>query len=220
MFSELGSRQIGGYCDGVTRRQALMGGGTGLFAGLSLPHLLALEENASTGRPAKAKSCIFLWLEGGPSHIDMWDLKPDAPREIRGPYKKISTSVPGLQVGELMHSSAKIADKYTEIRSHSHRDNGHQTGYHCVLTGYPPAFSDGGARGLPFNALYPSIGSIVSRELGALGPIPPYVNLPNPMGAGGPGFYGPSYSPFVIETDPVEPDFEVRDLNVTKGIDQ
>ena len=217
MYVQVGNSQ-GGYCDGVTRRQALKVGGTGLFAGLSLPHLLALEENAPASRRAKAKSCIFLWLEGGPSHIDMWDLKSDAPREIRGPYKKIATSVPGLQVGELMHRSAKIADKYTLIRSHSHRDNGHQTGFHWVMTGYPPAFGDGGARGMPYNEFYPSIGSIVSREIGAVGSVPPYVNLPNPLGAGGPGFYGPSYSPFVIETDPVEPDFEVRDLNVVKGI--
>ncbi len=201
---------------GVSRRNAIRVGGRGLFGGLGLPQLLALETQAGerTPRPAaKAKSCIFLFLEGGPSHIDLWDLKPDAPKEVRGPYSPIPTNVTGTYVGELMPLSAKIADKYTILRSHSHRDNGHQTGYHYVMTGYRPSFGDGQAKGIPTNELYPSIGSIVSRELGAGGAVPPYVNMPNPMGPGGPGFYGAEYSPFIIETDPVQPDFQVRDLS-------
>ncbi len=202
------------YCDGVTRRQAIKIGGTGLMTGLSLPHLLAMEDLAPTSRPPRAKACILLFLEGGPSTIDMWDLKPDAPSEIRGPYRPIPTSVPGTYVGELMTRCARVADRYTILRSHSHGDNGHQTGSHWFLTGYPPSFSDGQAKGIPTNPLYPSMGSVVARELGPGGPVPPYINVPNPLSAGGPGFYGPSYSPFVIETDPVQPDFEVRDVNL------
>ena len=88
-----------GYCDGITRRRALKIGGTGIMAGLSLPTLLRLEAEAATETPARAKSCIMLFLEGGPSTIDMWDLKPQAPSEIRGPYRPIATSVPGTFVG-------------------------------------------------------------------------------------------------------------------------
>ena len=205
-----------GFCDRMNRRRALRIGGTGLVAGLSLPRLLQLEAEAATAKPAKAKSCIFMFLEGGPSTIDMWDLKPDAPKEIRGPYKQISTSVPGTFFGEHQPLCAKIAHKFTVLRSHSHNDNGHSTGYHYVMTGYKASFPDGNML-VPNNVLYPSIGSVVSREFGPRGSVPPYVNMPNPMGAGGPGFYGSEHAPFVIETDPVQPDFEVKDLRVAAG---
>jgi len=207
------------YCDGVSRRQALRLGGTGLLGGLTLPNLLQLQAQAASPRPAKAKACIFLMLEGGPSHIDMWDLKPNAPQEIRGPYNPIATNVTGTQISEILPRCAQIADRFSILRSHSHRDNGHATGRHWVLTGYPPNFGDGQQKGMPFNELYPSLGSIVFRELGPRGHVPPYVEMPNPLGPGGPGFYGAGYSSFTIETDPVQPDFEVRDLNVAKGID-
>ena len=203
----------------MRRRDALRIGSTGLFGGLTLPSLLQLQAEAATKKPAKAKSCIFFMLEGGPSHIDMWDLKPDAPKEIRGTFHPISTNVPGTQIGNILPLCSKIADKYTILRSHSHRDNGHATGRHWVITGYPPNFPDGQQKGMPFNELYPSIGSIVSKELGQRGHVPPYVEMPNPLGPGGPGFYGATYSPFTIDTDPVQPDFEVRDLNVSNGID-
>jgi len=208
------------YCDGITRRKMLHIGGAGFLSGLSLPHLLQSEAEAATGRKARAKSCIMIFLEGGPSHIDMWDLKPNAPKEVRGPYNPISTKVPGMQIGNLLPHSSKVMDKCTILRSHSHRDNGHQTGQHWCMTGYPPNFGDGQAKGMPFNITYPSIGSMVTRELGQRGSVPPYVNMPNPLGPGGPGFYGATYSPFVIETDPVQPDFEVRDLNVNKDVSQ
>ena len=207
------------HCDGLDRRDALRLGTTGLLGGLALPSLLEMEATAATAFAPRAKACIFLMLEGGPSHIDMWDLKPDAPREIRGPFQPISTNVPGTQISNILPQCSKIADKYTIMRSHSHRDNAHQTGRHWVLTGYPPSFADGQAKGMPFNELYPSIGSIVSRELGPGGAAPPYIEMPNPLGPGGPGFYGSHYAPFTIETDPVQPDFEVRDLNLAEGID-
>jgi hypothetical protein len=206
------------FCDRVTRRQALRLGSVGLIGGLTLPRLLELEAVAASGRPAKAKSVIFLFLEGGPSTIDMWDLKPEAPAEIRGPYQPISTSVPGTFVGEHCPLTAKIVDKCTILRSHSHKVNGHNTGYHYCMTGYKAAFADGQAGGTPNNLLYPSLGSIVSRELGPRGNIPVYINLPDPMESGGPGFYGPKFAPFVLETDPVQPDFEVRDLRLAPGV--
>ena len=208
------------HCDRISRRDALHVGASGLFGGLTLPAVLQLQATAATATPGRVKSCIFFMLEGGPSHIDMWDMKPDAPSEIRGPFKPISTRVPGTQISELLPHCANITDKFAIMRSHSHRDNAHQTGRHWELTGYPPNFPDGQAKGIPFNELYPSIGSIISRELGHTKAVPPYIEIPEPLGPGGPGFYGARYAPFTIETDPVEPDFAVRDLNVAEGVDE
>ena len=205
-----------GFCDGVSRRSMIRLGAAGLFAASS--GVGAPIQAGSTKSTAKARSCIFFMLEGGPSHIDMWDLKPEAPSEIRGPFQPIATCQPGTQISQLLPKCAKIVDKFTILRSHSHADNAHQTGRHWVLTGYPPNFADGQAQGMPFNVLYPSIGSIVARELGAVGDLPPYVELPNPLGPGGPGFYGAKYAPFTINNDPAQPDFEVPNLNVPSSV--
>jgi hypothetical protein len=205
------------FCDGLSRRRVLQVGGSALIGGLSLPRLLQLEAQAATAGPARAQACIFLFLEGGPSHIDMWDMKPDAPAEIRGPFKPIPTSVPGTRVCEHLPRCAKIAHKFTILRNHSHNDNGHNTGYHYVMTGYRADFPDGTTRA-PNNHLYPSAGSIIARELGPRSPVPVYVNVPDMMAGGGPGFYGSNYAPFVIETNPSQPDFEVRDLRAVEGV--
>ena len=204
-------------CDGWSRRHVLRLGATGLLTGLSLPRLLESEAQASRGTKARAKSCIFIFLEGGPPQQDMWDPKPDAPAEIRGPFQPISTAVPGTIFTEHCGRCAKIADKFTVVRSHSHTDNGHTTGYHYVMTGRRAAFADG-ENPVPNNELFPSIGSIVSRELGSSGAVPAYINMPHPMQAGGPGFYGAEYAPLVIEADPSQPDFEVKDLGEIVGL--
>ena len=204
---------------GMSRRQALRVGSVGLLAGLSLPRLLQFQALAANDKPARAKACIFLFLEGGPSTIDMWDMKPDAAAEVRGPYKPIATNVPGTFICEHLPNCAKIANKYTILRSHSHHDNGHTTGYHYVMTGVKADFADGTNSRKPNNVLYPSIGSVVSRELEGRGSVPPYINMPHPMTSGGAGFYGAEHAPFVIEGDPVQPDFEVRDLVSVEGTD-
>jgi hypothetical protein len=201
----------------INRRQALRIGTAGLFGGLTLPRLLQFQAHAAGAKPAKAKACIFLFLEGGPSTIDMWDMKPDAAAEVRGPYKQIKTNVNGTFVCEHLPNCAKIANKYTILRNHSHNDNGHTTGYHYVMTGVKADFADGTNSRKPNNVLYPSIGSVVSRELGHGGALPPYINMPHPLTSGGPGFYGAEHAPFVIEGDPVSPDFEVRDL-IPEGV--
>jgi hypothetical protein len=198
-------------CRGLSRRHALRLGASGLVGGLTLPRLLELHAKAATKLAPKAKSCIFLFLEGGPPHQDMWDPKPEAPAEIRGPFQAVQTNVPGTFITDQLPHCAKIADKYTIVRSHSHSLNGHTTGYHYVMTGRRPSFADGD-NPVPNNDFYPSIGSVVSRELGPRGPLPPYINLPHPMAGGGPGFYGAEHAPFVIEADPTQPDFEVKDL--------
>lgn len=202
------------------RRRMLRVGGSGLIPWLTLPGLLRLRAEAPSGPEPRAKSCIFLYLQGGPSTIDMWDLKPEAPSEIRGPYKPIPTKVPGTFVGEHCHRCARIADKFTILRSHSHNDNGHTTGSHYVWTGQRAAFADGANTRIPVNDLYPSMGSVVSRELGGRGGVPPYVTMPHPLTAGGPGFYGAEHAPFAIESDPIQPDFEVKDLKPDASVSQ
>jgi hypothetical protein len=205
-------------CDQVSRRQMLRVGASGLIGGLSLPRLLQMQATAATATPAKAKACIFLFLEGGPSTIDMWDMKPDAPAEVRGPYKPIATNVAGTQVSELLPRCAKLANRYTILRTHSHNDNGHTTGYHYVMTGYKADFADGTNSRKPNNVVYPSVGSVVAKELGPNGAVPAYINIPHPLTAGGPGFLGPEHAPFVVESDPVQPDFEVKDLKPVEGL--
>jgi hypothetical protein len=201
----------------LTRRRMLHIGATGMIGGLSLPRLLQLQAEAAGAKPARAQACIFLFLEGGPSQLDMWDMKPDAPVEIRGPFKPIKTTVNGTSISEHLPRCAKIAQKYTILRSHSHNDNGHNTGYHYVMTGYRADFPDGTTRA-PNNHLFPSVGSIIARELGPRSPVPVYVNVPDMMAGGGPGFYGSNYAPFVIESNPSQPDFEVRDLRPVDGV--
>ena len=204
-------------CTGLSRRHLLRLGGAGLFSGLTLPRLLEAEASAASPSRAKAKACIFIFLEGGPPQQDMWDPKPEAPEEIRGPFAPISTSVPGTTFTEHCRECAKIAHKFTVVRSHAHADNGHMTGYYYVMTGRRPPFADG-EHPIPTNEHFPSLGSIVARERGANGKVPPYINMPHPMSAGGPGFYGAEYAPFVIEADPSQPDFEVKDLSQLEGL--
>lgn len=206
-------------CSGLPRRHALRLGTCGLIGGLTLPRLMELQAKAPAAVAPRAKSCIFLFLEGGPPHQDMWDPKPEAPPEIRGPFQAIKTNVPDIFITDQLPHCAKMADKYTILRSHSHRDNGHSTGYHYVMTGRRANFADGD-NPVPNNEFYPSIGSAVSRMLGQRGALPPYINLPHPMAGGGPGFYGPEHAPFVIEADPTQPDFEVKDLQPAGRISQ
>jgi len=194
-------------------------GSTGLIAGLTLPRLLQAEEHAPAGRAAKATSCIFLFLEGGPPHQDMWDPKPDAPSEIRGPFQTIPTKTPGVFFTEYCRQCAQITDKFTVVRSHSHTDNGHMTGYYYMMTGRKPTFPDG-EHPIPTNEVFPSLGSFVGKELGSNGKVPAYINMPHPMSAGGPGFLGAEYAPFVIEADPSQPDFEVKDLGNVDGVSE
>ena len=207
----------GRYCDGFSRRQMLRLGSTGMLGGMTLPRLLQAQEKSPSARPAKATSCIFIFLEGGPPQQDMWDPKPEAPAEIRGPFQTIPTKTPGIFFTEHCRKCAQITDKFTVVRSHSHADNGHSTGYYYVMTGHKATFPDG-EHPIPTNDVFPSLGSYVGKELGSNGKVPAYINMPHPMSAGGPGFLGAEYAPFVIEADPSQPDFEVKDLGRVDGV--
>jgi hypothetical protein len=144
------------------------------------------------------------------STIDTFDLKPDAPSNIRGPFKTIPSNVPGLRVGEQIPAIAKVMDKFSLIRSFGHRNAGHGPADHYMFTGYHPVGGFDG--GLKPNNQRPSIGSVIANNLGPRGPIPPYICLPTMHNSASSAFLGPKAAPFTIENDPSSPGFSVPDL--------
>jgi hypothetical protein len=190
----------------IHRRDALrLGGLTAL--GATLP--LAEASLAATGQQthaATAKRCIYIFLCGGPSHIDMWDLKPDAPEGIRGPFKPISTNVPGIQFGELLPQVSQHADKMAIIRSMTHGTTSHDTGIMYTLladsrpptnAAYPPVRSD-----------HPGMGAILKSLLGDSPDLPCWVTVPRPFTTGdrfykgqSGGFLGPTHDPFLLDEE-------------------
>lgn len=191
MLTILGPSQ-GRFCDGISRRGFLKIGGLAL-GGMSLNQVL--EAQASSGvRGSSNKAIIMVFLPGGPPHQDMWDIKQNAPSEIRGEFKAIKTNVPGIEIGEMFPRIAGMMDKFVPIRSIVGADGDHFA--HQCLTGWrkreqQPA---GG---------YPALGSVLSKLYGAAQPgVPPYVGLSPKMGhvpwsdAGNPGFLGIAHAPF------------------------
>ena len=161
-----------GCCDRLSRRSFLQLGAAGLTT-LGLPQLFqAREAAAKAGAAAKDTRVILLWLEGGPSHIDLWDMKPDAPAEYRGFWRPIATRAPGMQITEMFPRQAKLADKFSIIRTLHHGDPDHVGAPHILLTGRV-----GPTVGSPAPTA-PSMGSIVAKTVGARGPgLPPYLSL-------------------------------------------
>lgn len=200
------------FCDRIARRDFLRVGTSGLFGmGLTLPSLLQLRACAATGdRPTRDVSLIFVFLHGGLSTIDTWDLKPDAPVEFRGEFRPIPTNVPGIQIGEHLPRSARQMDKFALLRSFRHHNSDHGPADHYLLTGYFP--QAGFNPGLSPNNQRPAHGSIIARKLGPRGGVPPYVCLPRMHPSAGPAYLGSGVAPFVIETDPNAPGFAVPDL--------
>jgi hypothetical protein len=179
-------------CDGSTRRDFLRVGALGL-GGLTLPDLLrARAEAASTNRPSKDTSVVLLWLPGGPTHMDTYDLKPEAPAEFRGAFKPIPSAVPGIEICELMPKQAAVMEHMAIVRSFSHGNAGHGGGTHWVMTGFdfPPADS-----GEP--QVYPSPGAVVAKVRGnhPRTGMPPYIAM-NRIYGDGPAFLGVDSAPF------------------------
>jgi hypothetical protein len=209
-----------GYCDGVSRRSFLQVGLTGL-GGMSLPGLLrAREATANTTGIKKDTSVILIWLDGGAGHMDMYDMKPEAPVEYRGLWRPIKTIVPGLEVTELMPKQTKIADKFSIIRSLNHDSGDHFTGGHWMLTGRNAGVSGGRNAGK-----YPFWGSIATKVLGARqAGMPPNVGIPYAMSIGiRPGYFGANYlgvqyDPFETVQDPNNPKFQVQNLSLPNNL--
>ena len=200
------------FCDGVARRDFLRLGTAGVFGlGLTLPELLARQARAAeAGKPTKDVSLIFLFLHGGLSHMDSWDLKPDAPAEFRGDFHPIDTNVPGIRISEHLPRTAKQMDKIALIRSFRHHNSDHGPADHYILTGYFP--TAGFNPTLSPNNQRPAHGAVVARTLGPRGSVPPYVCLPKLHPSAGSAYLGPTAAPFVIDADPNAPDFAVPDL--------
>lgn len=174
-------------CDGKSRREFLT---LGALSALGLTLGDALRVGAATNAPAKA--CLLIWLDGGPSHLDTFDPKPEAPSEVRGPFSTIPTRIPGIALSEHLPRTAQVLDKVALIRSLTHELGNHDTGSHFLLTGHRPN---------PALA-YPSLGSIVAREATTRGALPPYVVLPEATPALGSGYLPGAYAPFTAGSDP------------------
>lgn len=191
-------------CDGASRRDILRLGTLGAL-GLSLADLFRLRADDK----ARAKSCILLWLDGGPSHLETFDPKPDAPLEVRGPFESIGTNVPGIQLTEILPQTAKICDKLAIVRSMTSPLGEHGLANHYLLTGYKPS---------PV-LQHPSYGSVVTQQRKLKSVLPPYIAIPEARAAGA-GFLGGAHEPFVTGGDPSRPEFKVKDLDFFPGVDE
>jgi Protein of unknown function (DUF1501) len=199
------------FCDGVTRRDAIRVGSAALFgSAVGLPQLLGAEAARGFAGQKRDVSLIFIFLHGGQSHLDTFDLKPDAPAEFRGDFNPMQTKIPGLLLCDLLPKVGKEVDKFSLIRSFRHHNSDHGPADHYILTGYFP--TAGFNPTVSPNNQRPSVGSVVSKQLGPKGSVPAYVALPKVHPSGGSAFLGASHAPFVIDADPSAPNFSVPDL--------
>jgi hypothetical protein len=200
------------FCDGVSRRDALRIGSLGLFGmSLGLPELLARQALAKEqGHATRDVSFIFLFLHGGLSTIDTWDMKPDAPAEFRGEFKPAATKVPGIQICDLLPRIGQQMDNFSLVRSFRHHNSDHGPADHYIMTGYFP--TAGFNPGLNPNNQRPAHGAIIAKKLGPRGAVPPYVCLPKMHPSSGSAYLGAGAAPFVIDADPNAPDFAVPDV--------
>src|SRR4051794_25636841 len=192
-------------CRGPSRRALLKVGLLGAW-GLGLDDLFRLRARAAelgAKTPARATNCILIWLAGGPSHLDTFDPKPDAPKDVRGEFKPIDTSVPGLKISEVLPNLAKMMDHVSLVRSVTSPEADHDRAAHHLLTGYRPSPA----------LVYPSFGSVVAKTREARrGVLPPYVAVPDAPLFSSSGYLTPAYDPFGVAGDPNQAGFRVRDL--------
>jgi len=184
------------------RRDFIRVGSLGVF-GLNLVDYFQLRASET-----KDRSCILIWLSGGPAQTDMWDMKPDAPAEFRGIFKPIPTNVAGIQISEILPHTAKIADKFTIIRSMTGREGEHEQAMTHMLTGNRPLAT----------ISFPAMGAVVAKERGEINGMPPYVAVPAAGHAYGPGFLGAAYGPF-IAGDASLGNYHVRDIQLPNDVD-
>ncbi len=215
-----------------SRREALQAGALAL-TGLGLPVLFHGRAQASPTIPAqpagfgKAKSCILIFQWGGPSHLDTWDPKPEAPDAIRGPFQSIETKTPGVRISEHFPKLALQTHRLTIVRSMTHDDPAHLSTAHRVLTGHlaPTPYSDAAG---PSPQDWPHLGAVVAKVRPSRGVLPSSVTMPwtvaHPAAPGGrapgqnAGWLGKRYEPFRVEGDPNAPGFRVGGLDLPEGV--
>lgn len=206
-------------CDGYLRRDLLrVGGLTAMGIGLGDFFRLQRAQAVDSKMGSRAKSCILIWLDGGPSHLETFDPKPDAPSEVRGPLESIATSIPGVRLSECLPYSAKMLDRMAVIRSMTSPLGEHNFGTHYLMTGYKPT---------PVLE-YPTFGATLShvrsqQQEPTANVLPPYIAVPD-FGVGGSRLSGGGYlpaqtRPFSVGGDPARTDFQVRDLDFYRGLD-
>lgn len=197
-------------CTGVSRRSFLQVGGLALpslLGGLSLSSFLRMQA-AQPVRDRRSINCILMWMQGGPSHHDSFDPKPEAPAEVRGEFKTIPTTLPGVQLAEHLPMLARNTDKYSIIRGHDPKNGSHGVADHLMMTGHKFNAS------LPF----PCFGSVVAKQRGYKSGMMPFVQLGRSIdrrfNGGIAGFLGDEFNAFEVPDDPSRPTFTVRDLSV------
>ena len=210
-----------------TRRDVLRAGALPLV-GLGLPGLLQGRETSGGQKQlGKAKSCIVLFMWGGPAHQDTWDLKPDAPSEYRGDFKSIPTTIPGYRVCEHLPLLSRRTDRLAILRSVTHGDVNHTTAPHWLLTGKPSPRGEGDTR----TEDWPNYGAVLARLGRGKGPLPPYVSMmpvvPPPHGAPrfvesthgqDGGWFGPLYHPMRIDADASQPGYRVGEFDLRTDV--
>ena len=216
----LGSLQGSADPKGPDRRSFLSIGSCAALGGTAFQPLAAAAGSRGGSAPGSTKSIILFWLDGGPSHMDLYDLKPEAPAEYRGIWKPIQSTVPGMDLSELFPRQAGLARHFSLIRSLHHDTGDHFAGGHRILTG-----KDLGVSGANTALRFPSLGSIVARECGPRqAGMPAYVGLPHAASIGltpgyfGGHFLGKAFDPFMPGGDPNQAGYSVRNLNLAQGL--
>ncbi|MCI0638386.1 MAG: DUF1501 domain-containing protein [Gemmataceae bacterium] len=203
-------------CSGVSRRDFLQIGGLSAL-GLTLADFFRLQNNARATQPANRRSdinCILLWMQGGPSHIDTLDPKPDAPAEIRGEFGVIPTRIPGVRICEHMPLLARQFDKLSLIRGHDPQNGSHGVADHLMMSGhrFNPAMA------------FPCYGSVIAKERGYRNGMFPFVqlgrNIDRRFNGGVAGFLGDQFNPFEVHEDPNAATFRVRDLSIASDAER
>jgi hypothetical protein len=193
-------------CSGLSRRTFVRLGGLAAF-GLGLPQYLQARARAPLA-PAKAKRCLLMWMQGGPSHIDTFDPKPDAPAEVRGEFGTVATTLPGVRFADVAPMLAQQTHKLAVIRGHDPKNGSHGVADHLMMSGHKFNAS------LPF----PCFGSVVAKERGYQDGMLPFVQLGKSIdrrfNGGVAGFLGDQFNPFEVPDDPSAAAFKVRDLAV------
>src|SRR5438105_5397772 len=210
-------------CDGLARREFLRAGGVAV-AGLTLPQLLGLRGAPAPGPTGRAKRCLQLFMWGGPSQLETFDLKPHAPGGLGGSFRPIATSVPGIRICEHLPLLAQRANRYAILRSVTHTGVNHGTSAYHMLTGHLHATP--GTLRHPAPSDFPSVGCAVSRFGRQPTAVPAYVALPSVLHDGdggevpgqGAGLLGQRWVPFLVKGDPTRPDFSIDTLKLPSEV--
>jgi len=206
-------------CAGIARRDFLQLGVGGVL-GLGMGDLISLRADAAKAagkvNPENI-NCILVWLDGGPTHFETFDPKPNAPSDVRGEFKSIPTNITGVHFCETVPRLARSLDKMAIVRSICHKDPNHGGGNHYMMTGAPTPVPVNCGSSVSF---HPSFGSMVSHIRGVKDGLPSYATLPRKSRSAGPHFLGGQHAPFVIDGDPNKEGYRVRDVVLPKSISE